>query len=105
MSDHPSYDSMMTYMGKAVENREAIYQADREAVDALLAVAPTASSRDQLAAKQKAWGTAQVKELVSNNRWNMTQAIMFGVASIARTALGIHHELRLIRGHLERTEK
>jgi hypothetical protein len=101
MSDYPAFNSMTKYIGAAIDNREAIYQADREAVADLLREKPRASLLDKTAAKQRARGAAQVKELVANNRWNMMQAVMFGVASLARTAIGIHHEVRRIRELLE----
>jgi hypothetical protein len=95
-----SYKSMAEHLRKAVEAREDIFQADREAI-ADLPNSFNSTELEKTVAKQKARGMAQVKELVANNRWYMMQAITFGVASIARAAWGIHGEVVQIRQMME----
>lgn len=93
------YESMVEHLKKAVEAREDVFQADREAIaDLRRQIHPRSSSLlEETAAKQRARGMAQVKEAIENNRWYMMQAVAFGVASIARSLVIIQKDVRDIR--------
>jgi hypothetical protein len=76
--------------GRAIKAREQIYQGIRESrSDFLLSRRRGRVVHDETDTKQKFLTSARAKGLISDNRWHMSQAIMYSVLALARGCAGL----------------
>jgi len=72
---------------RAIDAREKIYQGMREAVAAFRVRGRGMHVPED--AKQKFLSSTKAKSLIADNRWNMTQCIMYSVLALSRAAAGM----------------
>jgi len=97
-------ESMVKYMGKAVVAREQFYKGLDEARDDFInrvPGSPYANASTAEDAEYQFGNTPKGKLFISDNRWHMAQAIMFGVASIAGKMGDIAADVHAIRQMME----
>lgn len=98
--------TMRKYMGKAVRARESFYTG-LERVEAEYARGEGNFGNALSAEDAKhSWSQTQpAKQMIADNKWHMTQAIMFGVSSIALSAWSLLNEHRALLNEQRKTNE
>jgi hypothetical protein len=94
-----TYELMMQHARKAIAAREAFYRGQDEAKGEWALSKREGTIEDFV---QKFASSEKAKALIGDNRWHMTQAMMFGVMAVAHATGSIATELIKANGHLSR---